>query len=143
MKSSHSENSLQVVSGTKRVLYLVFAGLTFVLGFLGALLPVLPATPFLLLTSFFLVRSSPRLNARLRRSRVFGPILTDWEDHGGVRRHVKIQAVIVVVASVFATIVLTEFLFWQDVVIGILAGIGVFVIVKLPEAEVGNRSDEC
>ena len=141
MKSSHNEKPSKVVSGTKRVLYLVFAGLTFVLGFLGALLPVLPATPFLLLTSFFLVRSSPRLNGRLRRSRVFGPILTDWEDHGGVRRHVKIQAVIVVVASVFATIVLTDFAFWQNVAIGILAGIGVTVIVKLPEAETADRNE--
>ena len=141
MKSSHNEKPSKVVSGTKRVLYLVFAGLTFVLGFLGALLPVLPATPFLLLTSFFLVRSSPRLNGRLRRSRVFGPILTDWEDHGGVRRHVKIQAVIVVVASVVATIVLSDFAFWQDVAIGILAGIGVTVIVKLPEAETADRNE--
>ena len=125
-----------VVRGAKRPLYLVFAGLTFVLGVLGALLPVLPATPFLLLTSFFLVRSSPRLNARLRRSRVFGPILTDWEDHGGVRRHVKIQAVMVVVSSVAATIMLADLPLFANIGVGCLAGIGVVVILKLPEAQV-------
>lgn len=135
MDASDQNSESLVVKGAKRTLYLVVAGVTFVLGVLGALLPVLPATPFLLLTSFFLVRSSPRLNARLRRSRVFGPILTDWEDHGGVRRHVKIQAVIVVISSVAATILLADLPQLANIGVGCLAGIGLVVVARLPEAQ--------
>ena len=75
-----------------RALYLSLAGLFFVLAVLGVFLPVLPTTPFLLLTSWCLVRSSPALHARLRRSPLFGPLLADWERHHGVRLYVKISA---------------------------------------------------
>ena len=87
---------------------LVGAAAFFAVGVLGVFLPVLPATPFLLLTSYFLVRSSPRLNAALLRSRFFGPILKDWQVHGGVRRDVKIQAIVIVVIAVAASITVAD-----------------------------------
>ena len=111
---------------------LTFAGIFFVLGFLGALLPGLPATPFLLLTSFFLLRASPKLNAKLRRTRMFGPILTDWEDLGGVRTHVKWKAIILVVISVSLTIYFGMEIAWLRWLVAGLALIGVLVICRLP-----------
>jgi uncharacterized protein len=63
------------------------------LGALGVVVPVLPATPFLLLASFCFLRSSPRHHAWLRRSRLFGPMLADSECHRGVRRRTKALAI--------------------------------------------------
>jgi uncharacterized membrane protein YbaN (DUF454 family) len=76
-----------------KLFYLPPAALFFVLAAVGVFIPGLPTTQFLLLTSYFLVRSSPRLNARLQRSRFFGTILMDWHVHGGIRRDVKEKAV--------------------------------------------------
>lgn len=134
------------VSGLRRFVYLAVGGLFFVLGFLGAILPGLPATPFLLLTSYFLVRSSPKLNQRLLNSRLFGPILTDWQVHGGVRRDVKIKSIVVVTAVVALSLYITSSRWpWTAVVIG-LAIIGVIVILKLPTArmpeEIRDELDE-
>lgn len=49
------------------------------LGALGVFLPLLPTTPFLLLAAGCFARSSEKWHAWLRDSRLFGPILRDWE----------------------------------------------------------------
>jgi hypothetical protein len=133
-------SSTDVVTGVKKIVILTFAGLFFVLGFLGALLPGLPATPFLLLTSFLLLRTSPRLNARLRRSRLFGPILTDWEDHGGVRRNVKIKAVLFVLVSVGLTLYFGPQTQGLRYAIVLLALIGITVVLRLPTPSIHESS---
>lgn len=83
----------EVLAGTRKALYVAIGLGCVVLGALGAILPLLPTTPFLLLASYFFVRSSPRLHAWLLRNRLFGPFLRDWEVHRGVRRPVKITAI--------------------------------------------------
>ena len=57
-----------------RRLALTAAGTVFVgLGFLGAVLPVLPTTPFLLLAAWCFARSNPELGKRLLEHRLFRP----------------------------------------------------------------------
>ena len=123
-----------VVRGWKKFLYLSLAGACRILGAAGAVLPGLPTTPFLLLTSYFLVRSSPRLNEVLLRSKFFGPILTDWQQQGAVRSHVKAQAITVVVTAVGVSIYLSEARLWSTITVVVLATIGVGVILRLPTA---------
>lgn len=120
------------VTGVWWIVYALASMFFLVLGVLGLILPGLPTTPFLLLTSFFLVRISPRLNDKLLKSRFIGPILTDWQVKRGVRSDVKFKAVSVVVIAVGVTIYLSR----QNsvltfIVIG-LASIGVAVILRLP-----------
>ena len=57
------------------------AGGAFTLTLVGLVVPGVPSVPFLLATSYYLARSSPRLNERLRRTAFFGPILQEWEGH--------------------------------------------------------------
>lgn len=118
--------------GVRRVVY-IGLGLFFVgLGVLGAILPVLPTTPFLLLASFFFVRSSPRLNDWLRRSRLFGPFLRDWQEHRGVRLKVKIVALLMVPTAVFCSAFFGN-LSWPLVVMLMGLGlIGMTVVIRLP-----------
>ncbi|MCE9607091.1 MAG: YbaN family protein [Planctomycetia bacterium] len=81
-------SSIKPLRGMRRVLYLAAAGLFFGLSIVGILLPGVPTVPFLLLTSFFLLRSSPALNERLLRARSCGPGLRDGHRQRGVRRRV-------------------------------------------------------
>ena len=132
-------SSFKVAVGFRKVVMMTAAAICFGLAFLGALLPGLPATPFLLLTSFLLLRTSPELNARLRRSKMFGPILTDWEDYGGVRSHIKMKVVVVVFISVSLTMYFGPEIAWLRWLIGVLAVVGILVIGRLP---VAKESDE-
>ena len=52
-----------------------------VLGVLGLLLPVLPATPFLLLAAACFVRASVRFYNWLLNHRLFGPSVREWRNH--------------------------------------------------------------
>ena len=130
----NSPSKKPLVHDWKKLVFLSFAGVFFALGVLGAFLPVLPATPFLLLTSYFLVRSSPRLNAALLRSRLFGPILIDWQVHGGVRPDVKVKAIVVVTIAVMLTIFLSGYSLLPTLTVILLAGVGITVILRLPSA---------
>jgi uncharacterized membrane protein YbaN (DUF454 family) len=67
------------------------AGGSFVMTVVGLVVPGIPTNPILLATSYYLVRSSPALNRRLRRSRFFGPIFEDLQRYGGLRPRNKLK----------------------------------------------------
>lgn len=133
--SSRDATKISPCNGGRRVVLLTIAGGFFLLGVLGMVLPVLPTTPFLLLTSYFLVRSSPHLNARLLRSRFFGPILTDWQIRRGVRKDIKLKAVAMVVMTVGGSLYLTAASAPVAAAVAVLALIGIVVILRLPNVD--------
>jgi uncharacterized membrane protein YbaN (DUF454 family) len=79
-------------SWQRRLLYL--AGLIcLLLGAIGAVLPGLPTTPFVLLAAACFLRASPRMHRWLLSSRSFGPLLREWELHRSIPRRVKRYAI--------------------------------------------------
>ena len=115
----------------------VLLGLFFVaLAGLGAVLPILPTTPFLLVASACFLRSSPALNQRLLRSRLFGPLLRDWQRHRGVRLHVKITAVVLLVAVASVSVIFGGLPPLLLILFISLVLIGLFVVLRLPMVHV-------
>ena len=132
MDESHPERtSPPLLTGWRRILYVCLGCLFVGFGYLGVLLPGIPATPFLLIASYFFVHSSPRLYRWLRASPLFGKLLRDWEEHRGVRRSVKITASLMVITAVTLSITLTPFPVWVKCTIAGLAGVGLIVIWSL------------
>jgi len=123
----------QTVHGPRRWLSIVL-GLFFVgLAAAGVLLPVLPTTPFLILASACFVRSSPRLNAWLLRSRLFGPMLRQWQEHRRVQRRVKYAAAGVLLLAVSLSAWIGQLSWpWMTLLVA-LALIGLVVVLRLPE----------
>jgi uncharacterized membrane protein YbaN (DUF454 family) len=76
----------------RRIAYLV-VGLLFVgLGVLGAILPVLPTTPFLLVSLWAFSKSSARLERWLLEHPRFGPRLLAWRTNRVIPLPVKLTA---------------------------------------------------
>ncbi|CBS91051.1 YbaN family protein [Azospirillum lipoferum] len=59
----------------------------------GAILPVLPTVPFLLVAGWAYARSNPALRERLRNDPRFGPAVREWQDRGAVPVKAKVFAV--------------------------------------------------
>jgi len=123
---------LQLPGGPRRGIYLLLAGVFFSLAMLGVALPVLPATPFLLLTSYCLVRSSPALDARLRASRTFGPLLENWRRHRGVTRRVKRTALVASPITIAASAFLGDLKPPALIALLALGAVGMIVVARLP-----------
>ena len=59
------------------------------LGLLGAVLPGLPTTPFVLLAAACFAKASPRLHRWLLQQRWLGPMVRDWEAHHSMPLRIK------------------------------------------------------
>jgi uncharacterized protein len=107
---------------------------SFGLAVVGAMVPGLPTTIFVLIGSYFLTRSSPRLEERLMRWRIFRPYLDFVRSTEPMSRRARIAAisamsisVVVSLVSLAAAGVLT---WWIGGAIGVLWAIGLVAILR-------------
>ncbi|MCB1850611.1 MAG: YbaN family protein [Gammaproteobacteria bacterium] len=90
-----------------RHVMLITAGwLSLGFGLLGVVLPLLPTTPFLLLSAWCFARSSRRFYDWLTGNRYFGPVIRRWEEQRTMERRVKQRALLLVMVSFSITLLL-------------------------------------
>lgn len=75
-----------------RIAYFIAGWVMVGLGIIGALLPIMPTTIFIILAAWFFGRSSPRFEAWLLNHRTFGNSLRAWRDNGAISRNSKLLA---------------------------------------------------
>lgn len=92
-ESPHHQEMESIARGPLRWLLLGLGWLFVGLGVVGAILPVLPTTPFLLLAAACFARSSERFYTWLLDNRIFGPLIRDWRAHGAMPRNAKRVAI--------------------------------------------------
>ncbi len=78
----------------KKSIFLTLGILCVALGTIGAALPILPTTPFMLLAAFFFAKSSERLHHWLLNHPRFGPQIRNWQTHGAISKNTKLLAVV-------------------------------------------------
>lgn len=112
-----------------------FLGVFFVaLAILGAALPVLPTTPFLLVAASCFAKSSPRMHKMLLSNRVFGPLIHDWQMHRSIPKKGKIVAIISILLAISWSCYVLENVYLKLLVVALVIG-PLYFIVKLPLTE--------
>ena len=85
--------SRKLLDWTAQKAWFALGVVALLLGLIGALLPLLPTTPFVILAAFSFSKSSPRFESVLVRNAIFGPIIVDWREKGAIAPRYKALAV--------------------------------------------------
>ncbi len=75
---------------TFRTIFILAGWISLLLGLIGAFLPILPTTPFVILAAFFFSKGSQRLHQWLLGRPVLGKMVLEWEEHRMIRLKAKI-----------------------------------------------------
>ena len=81
------------------LLWRALALVSLLLGAIGAMLPVLPTVPFLLLSAWAAGKGWPAFEAWLLRHPRFGPPVQRWRERGAIGRGAKWFATVMMAAS--------------------------------------------
>ncbi len=120
----------EYISPNKISRYLLFfAGTLFLgLGLIGIVLPILPTTPFLLLTAACYARSSKRFYEWLINNKLFGKYIKNYRENNGIPLKGKILAI----SLLWTTIIFSTLFFINEFFISLfLVIIASFVTIYL------------
>lgn len=80
----------------KKILYIILGGIGVGLGAVGAVVPMLPSFPFLMLAAFCFARSSERLDRWFRGTKLYKDNLEDFVAGRGMTWKTKIRIMVTV-----------------------------------------------
>jgi len=107
-----------------RGVFFALGSVALVLGFVGIFLPILPTTPFLLVTAWCYSKSSKKFHAWLLNHRWFGKYIRDYQEGRGI----PVQTKVVSIATLWATI-LVSIIFFIDVIYANIAMLAIAACV--------------
>tara|TARA_B100001175_G_scaffold313229_1_gene320491 strand:- start:299 stop:592 length:294 start_codon:yes stop_codon:yes gene_type:complete len=94
------------------------------------LLPIVPTTPFILVSVWFFARSSKKLENWLINHKIFGKSIRDWKEKGAISKNAKLSAIPLIIFSFSATIYLNE-IFYLDLFLAVLGlSISTFIVTR-------------
>jgi hypothetical protein len=77
---------------------MVSGWISLILGIIGIFLPLLPTTPFVLLSAYCFSKSSERLHSWLINQPRLGPMIQHWEQHGSISQSAKVTATVLIMS---------------------------------------------
>ena len=125
-----------------RGFYFTIGLLAVALAVLGAVLPLLPTTPFLLVAVWAFARSSPRLEAKLLAHARFGPMIADWRSAGAIDRRAKRVSALVMAATLAGGAVVGLSTTLLAVQAAVLAAVSWFIWTRPEPARVPDRGGD-
>ncbi len=113
--------------------------LSFVAGMIGLLLPVVPTSPFLILSAACFLRSSPSFYYWLTEHPWFGHYIRYYLNGEGIPRRVKVMIVLVLWITILSSALFIVPLPWVSwTMVAIAAAVTVY-IVRQPEPNSAGR----
>lgn len=76
-----------------RIILIIIGCISLALGTMGIIIPILPTTPFLLLSLACFVRSSDRLYDFILNNKYLAPYVKDFIEGRGIPKNIKIRAI--------------------------------------------------
>ena len=105
-----------------RIFLIIVGCISLALAVLGLFLPMLPTTPFLLLSATAWVKASPKLYEWLLNHRVFGGFIRNYREHRAIPLHVKIISVSLVWLTIgYCIFAVVDEWWWAQLLLALVA----------------------
>lgn len=115
----------------RQKLFLLLGCTSLGLGFAGVFLPLVPTTPFILLSAFCFSRSSNRLHRWLLAHPAFGSLLLDWERDGAIRPRAKAWSILLMNGFLgYAVFFREASLSAKVVLLSVMFGVSAFILSR-------------
>ncbi|MFA7366672.1 MAG: YbaN family protein, partial [Bacilli bacterium] len=75
---SYNRNTTKGGKIIKKIIYIILGTISLILGTIGILLPIIPTTPFILLSGYFYIRSSKKIYEWLLNNKIFGKYISNY-----------------------------------------------------------------
>jgi uncharacterized membrane protein YbaN (DUF454 family) len=116
---------------TLKLIYNIIGTVSLVFALIGVVLPIIPTTPFVLLSAACYYKGSERLHGWLSRNELFGPIIRNYEEHGGMRKATKIKALTIMWAAVLTSALLVLDTLKMRALVLLIAVIGTVSMLRI------------
>jgi hypothetical protein len=120
-------------SRVKRILYYIAGTISLALGIIGMVFPILPTTPFLLLSAACYVRSSEKAYNWLIHNKIFGKIIRDYREGKGLPIKLKLITIILLWITILISIFFIAILWIQILLIIIATLVSIHIILIKPK----------
>jgi uncharacterized membrane protein YbaN (DUF454 family) len=111
-----------------RPLLIILGFISLALGILGAFLPVLPTTPFAILSAYLFSKSSPRLHQWMLGLPILGPAVLEWQKHKVIRPRAKFVCTVLIILTIGSSIAFADISFELKIML-VIIGISVLTFV--------------
>jgi len=88
-----------------KIVYVILGTISLALGTLGIFLPLLPTTPFYLLTAWLYMRGSEKFYRKVMENKYFGTIVRSFQED----KSISLKTKIVIVSTIWGTILFSAF----------------------------------
>jgi uncharacterized membrane protein YbaN (DUF454 family) len=125
----------------KKTLYIGLGVICVIVGFIGALLPIMPTVPFLLLAAWAFERGSETMHNWIISHKVFGPPINEWQKYGVIKKRSKIIAIFFISLSFSYMLIFRPLMLPVKIFLSVL-GICVILFIATRPSEVPADSQE-
>lgn len=111
-----------------KLLFVVLGCISLGLGVIGVFFPILPTTPFLLLTAFLFAQSSSKLHDWLLHHKYLGSYIKDFLEYKSISLRVKIFSISMLWLTIFLSIYLVEIVLVKIFLLIIALGVTIHIL---------------
>lgn len=115
-------NLLSLYPKKMKILLVIIASISLGLGIVGIFVPLLPTTPFLLLSAALYAKSSEKLYNWLLNHRIFGEYIRSYREEKAISLPVKIVAISTIWVSLgYSMLFLVNHKWYLQLILGLIA----------------------
>lgn len=112
-----------------KIILRIVGTISLILGIIGIALPILPTTPFLLLTAFCYLKSAPVWHKRLLQSKHLGPYIKNFQENKCIPLRIKVYSISMLWLTISISAIFFVSLWWvRALLFAIAVGVTIHIL---------------